>query len=85
MEIDVMGIQAALMMVMVTVMLLSALVVIKYFVTKSTLEKSGPEAAYRKNEAGRLLIMGVTSALMFGLVMYFGSEIVATEMVASVY
>ncbi|WGW05127.1 hypothetical protein [Tropicibacter oceani] len=80
-----MGTQAAMMMALATVGLLLPLVLIKYYVKKVTMEKDGEQAAYRRNEAGRLMIMTAMSALMFGLVIAFGSQVVAPEMMAAVH
>ncbi|WP_425101736.1 hypothetical protein [Tropicibacter sp. S64] len=56
------------------------LIMVKRSVSRKTLEIAGEEVARRQDEKARLVVLGITALVMFGLVFAYGSVVIASEL-----
>lgn len=77
-----MGTETTLMIAVAVISLLLPLVVIKHMVARIVRHRRGDEAAVRMNEAGRLVIVSLATAVMMGSVLLLGPESIAPHLSA---
>lgn len=78
-----MATQAALVMVCVVLALTAGLTWYRRRLARRILSQKGQAAATRSEDAGRLMVLSLTMALIGGSVLFLSPQIIAPDLIAS--